>query len=112
MDIIEETIEITVTNGLGSGTRTYTPEMRGKLFSHSKYGGANYGLVQQDKTPEWFCQACQQRQGSQLPSYMFEFSHNEFIRICSICQALKILKHITTLDEFIKLVRSKREFWE
>jgi hypothetical protein len=108
---VKTTIVKTLSNGLGSGERSYTPEMTRKMFSWTKYGGANYGLVQEDKTPEWYCQACREKQGSEMPSYMFEFSENEFIRICSLCQARKIFNHIKDLAELIAFVRVKLAPW-
>lgn len=83
-----------------------------KAYGWSKWGGKNLGLVQEKKTNEWSCQTCGERQGSELPSYMFEFSENEFIRICSICQAKKLLNHIKTLQELVSLVRQHREAWD
>lgn len=82
-----------------------------KAYSWSKWGGSNLGLVQENKTDEWNCQACSEPQTSELPSYMFEFIEKEFIRICSVCQSLKLLKHIETLSELIDTARRKREVW-
>lgn len=110
--IVKTTIIKRVSNGLGTGERSYTPEMTRKMFSWTKYGGANYGLVQADKTTEWSCQACGNKQGSELPSYMFEFSENEFIRICTLCQAKKLQNHIKDLNELLELVRKHLFPWQ
>ena len=82
-----------------------------KMYGWSKWGGVNFGLVQENKTEEWSCQGCGNPQASELPSYMFEFSPDEFIRICSICQAIKFAQHITSLDGLIQAVRAKRTDW-
>lgn len=76
-----------------------------KAYGWTKYGGTNLGLVQDGKTIEWSCQVCSDVQASDLPSYMFEFIENEFIRICSICQAEKIAHHVLTLQELIEATR-------
>ena len=76
-----------------------------KVYSWSKYGGANLGLVQENITQEWACQACGDIQTSDLPAYMFEFVENEFIRICSICQSKKLEEHIKDFQELLRCVR-------
>ena len=76
-----------------------------KAFSWSKHGGSNYGLVQKSKTIEWVCQACGEKQASELPSYMFEMLEDEFIRICSSCQAVKLKERIQLLADLIAKVR-------
>ena len=83
-----------------------------KMYGWSKWGGANFGLVQENKTDEWSCQGCGVPQASELPSYMFEFLENEFMRICSVCQAIKLAKHIHTLDSLIQAVRANRVGWD
>jgi len=87
-------------------------EVTRKMYGWSKWGGANFGLVQENKTEEWSCQGCGSPQTSELPSYMFEFTDNEFIRICSVCQAIKLHYHIHSLDNLIEAVRNKRESWD
>lgn len=74
-------------------------------YGWSKYGSSNFGLVKQNITEDWTCQACGERQEINLPSFMFEFLEREFIRICSKCQNNKITNSITTLDSLIKLCR-------
>jgi len=96
---------------VGNVERTVTTGMGKKMYSWSKYGGANFGLVQENKTEEWSCQACGESQLSELPAYMFEFSENEFMRICSICQAKKLINHIKTLDELLSQVRKIMDPW-
>lgn len=83
-----------------------------KAYGWTKYGGSKLGLVQENKTLEWSCQACGDLQTSELPSYMFEFIENEFIRICSVCQYKKITSHAQSLDELLQFVRRSSEVWE
>lgn len=86
--------------------------MTKKMYGWSKWGGVNLGLVQENKTDEWACQACSEMQTSELPSYMFEFIENEFIRICSICQALKTINHLETLTALLQAVRKRHDAWD
>lgn len=82
-----------------------------KSYGWSKYGGERYGLVQETKLPKWFCQSCQETQTSEMPSYMFEFSTGEFIRICANCQYLKIKNQLTDLIDLVSLVRKVDSLW-
>jgi hypothetical protein len=82
-----------------------------KAYGWSKWGGANYGLVQKQKTEEWNCQACGEKEGSEMPSYMFEIIPSEFIRICSNCQALKNIHSLKTMHELLRLVRKIVDPW-
>ncbi len=76
-----------------------------KAYAWSKWGGKLLGLVQENKTDEWACQACGEIQGSELPSYMFEFLNNEFIRICSVCQSVKHVNKINNFTMLLQIVR-------
>lgn len=114
VDITVKRVVIVNNTGDNDWNRTIAERVNGitkKAYSWSKYGGKNLGLVQEVKTPEWTCQACGDRQTSELPAYMFEFSENEFIRICSTCQALKITKHLKSLDDLLQLVRKTLQPW-
>jgi len=74
-------------------------------YTWSKHGGTGYGLVQENKTEDWMCQACGQRQSDVLPSYMFPFLEREFMRICAQCQAVKLSEDIRDLQVLIEQVR-------
>jgi hypothetical protein len=76
-----------------------------KMYGWSKYGGVSMGLVQENLTPEWYCQACNDKQTDDLPPYMFEFTPREFIRICSVCHFNRIKDNITVLSDLIDAVR-------
>lgn len=102
-------VELTITT-IGSNQWNKTIEKRvsgltKKAYGWSKWGGKNYGLVQESKTPDWKCQACGETQGNDLPSYMFEFLPNEFVRICTLCQHKKLLHHIEVFKDLLELVR-------
>lgn len=112
MKIYQEEIEATKVVIVGNTQKTITSSMHSKMYGWSKYGGANYGLVQENKTKIWSCQTCGDKQGSDLPAYMFEFSKDEFIRICTNCQRLKLLHHVDDLQNLIDLARGKRKPWE
>lgn len=75
------------------------------MYSRSKYGGVNYGLVQENLTPEWSCQACGEKQIAELPPFMFEFLPREFARICSICHHTRLKENITSFEDLLGLVR-------
>ncbi len=76
-------------------------------YGWSRYGGPNRGLVQEDLTEEWNCQACGETQTNQLPPYMYEFSPREFVRICSKCHYTRLQEAIEPLqfDILIAIVR-------
>jgi hypothetical protein len=76
-------------------------------YGWSKWGGPNQGLVQKNLTPEWFCQACQDKQPDELTPYMFEFVEREYIRICSKCHHIRIQYEIQPLqfNVLIEIVR-------
>lgn len=77
-------------------------------YGWSKWGGANFGMVQKNLTPEWFCQACKEMQPVELTPYMFEFVEREYIRICSKCHHIRLKHNVLPLDydRLIKLVRT------
>lgn len=74
------------------------------MYGWSKHGGANFGLVQEKLGEEWTCQVCSKKQTLDQP-YDFEFSPNEFIKICSTCHASKVAGDITELADLIAIVR-------
>ena len=80
-----------------------------KMYGWSKYGGVNLGLVQENLTPEWSCQACGGVQTDDLPPYMFEFLPREFIRICSPCQYIRQKDQINTFDGLLGAVRRSHD---
>lgn len=76
-------------------------------YGWSKWGGANFGLVQKNLTEEWSCQACGEKQTNELPPYMFEFVEREYVRICSKCHHIRITLEILPL-QFAILVECVR----
>lgn len=96
---------------VGNIQKVVTASMTRKMYSWSKWGGVNYGLVQKTKTADWTCQACGQKQTDQLPSYMFEFLPDEFIRICSHCQYVKNTREIDSLSALLDLVRQRLDMF-
>lgn len=76
-------------------------------YGWSKFGGPNRGLVQEDLTDEWNCQACGETQTKELPPFMYEFSPREYIRICSKCHNVRLRQEIEPLhfNLFISIVR-------
>lgn len=105
-------IELTRVVIVGNTKKEITSALTPKMYGWSKWGGSNFGLVQKNKTFSWYCQACREQLGASCPSYMFEMAPNEFIRICSNCQRLTLLKHIDSLTDLINQVRSHREIWD
>jgi hypothetical protein len=86
--------------------KTYmNKDMSRKVFGWSKHGGVNQGLLQEYKTPEWYCQACRVKQTDQMPAYMFEIIEREFARICSHCQYIKNNHNIDTFALLLSFVR-------
>lgn len=74
-------------------------------YGWSKWGGANYGLVQKNLTNEWSCQACGQTQPDELTPYMFEFVEREYVRICSKCHHIRIKFDILPLQFTVLIER-------
>jgi hypothetical protein len=88
------------------GTRRFfDKEFSRKAYGWSKYGEVNYGLVQEDKTREWNCQACGDKQTKDMPSYMMELIEREFVRICSSCQHVKLSNSLSSLYDLVYIVR-------
>lgn len=113
MDIVIHKTVI-INNGENDWNRTIENRVHGitrKAYGWSKYGGKKLGLVQESKTEEWNCQACGEKQGSELPSYMFECLEGEFIRICTLCQSRKITNGITQMSQLLDLVRIHLAPW-
>ncbi len=79
-------------------------------YTYSKYGGVGKGLVQENRAPDWSCQACGQMQAEDLPSYMCRMVEREFARICSKCQAFKKSQSLKNVFEIIRAVRKGHDF--
>ena len=82
-----------------------------KTYNWSKWGGGEHGLIQEERSQDWCCQTCGEVQAPELPSYMFEFLSNEFLRICSSCQAVKLQKQLKELPQLLSVVRNHDELW-
>lgn len=63
-------------------------------YGWSKWGGPLLGLVQEDLTKEWICQACGEKQTDKLSPYMYEYPQGEYIRICSKCHYIRQKEHV------------------
>ena len=77
-----------------------------KMYGWSKWGGAREGLVKEE-LDIWYCQTCGNKQLGVLPSYMFPVDDlgRDFVRVCSICKAKAIIKHLTCWQELLSLIR-------
>ena len=77
-----------------------------KMYGWSKWGGPREGMYKED-LDEWFCQGCGEKQIRVLPSYMFptDESGREFVRVCTLCKAKSLLKHISKWEELLRLLR-------
>ena len=75
------------------------------MYGWTKWGGAREGLVKED-LDVWYCQTCGEKQIKCLPSYMLptDDTGREYIRICTICKAKSLLKHLSKWQELIKLL--------
>lgn len=110
--IIQKTVVVVEDNLWNQTIEDRVSGLTKKAYGWSKWGGANHGLVKKQKTEEWSCQACGETAGSEMPSYMFEFIPDEFIRICSNCQALKNIRNIKTMPDLLAHVRKVIELWD
>ena len=77
-------------------------------YGWSKWGRNNNGLVDEDITEEWNCQACGEMQTDELPPFMYEVSKREYIRICSVCQNKTIIDHIEPLHFDLLIIRVRK----
>jgi hypothetical protein len=77
-----------------------------KMYGWSKWGGPREGMYKED-LDEWYCQICGEKQIKILPCYMFPADDlgREFVRVCTTCKAKSIIKHVSLLNELIRLIR-------
>ena len=80
------------------------------MYGWSKYGGGNQIMPREDIDSTWDCQTCGSETIGEV--YDFEFYPREFIKICIFCHKLSISYSISTLGEFIELVRMKHDLLE
>lgn len=69
----------------------------------SKWGGANDGLLSISTT--WYCQACNDEQTIELPSYLIRIENQEFARICSVCLHIALERHINNIFDLMSVVK-------
>jgi len=84
---------------------TFDNSVQKNIYGWTKWYGANNNLF--IITPEWYCQACQNKQTQELPSYLIRIQAQEYARICSICLNIALEKKINNIFKLMKLVRSK-----
>lgn len=72
------------------------------MYGWSKWGGANNGVATLMGNDEWYCQACQQQQTKNLPSYMFPLDafNRDYAKICARCKNVSVKKQI---ENYFKL---------
>jgi hypothetical protein len=73
------------------------------IYGWTKWYGANNNLFV--ITPEWYCQACSQRQTNELPSYLIRIQDQEYARICSVCLHVAIKWKINNIYTLMRLVK-------
>lgn len=56
-----------------------------KTRGWTKWGGGRLMLVKSNPAV-WCCQACGEEQTRESPAYMFPFSEENYIKICSECE--------------------------
>lgn len=78
-----------------------------KMYGWSKWGGAREGMLKED-LDEWYCQSCGEKQIKVLPCYMFPVDElgRDFVRVCTICKAKSLIKHLNHWDDLLKLLRN------
>lgn len=69
----------------------------------TKWGGSNNSY--RDVTPEWYCQACNEKQTDGLPSYLIKIQEGEYGRICSVCFHEAIVRKINNIFDLISFLR-------
>ena len=84
-------------------TKTGIPrEVSRAMRGWTKWGGARHGF--ETVTPEWYCQACTEKQTDQLPSYLIRLDTEQFARICSKCFHEAILRKINNIFDLISFL--------
>ncbi len=56
-------------------------------------------------TQEWFCQACNEKQSIELPSYLIRIENQEYARICSVCLHVALQDHLTNIFDLMGVVK-------
>ena len=69
----------------------------------SKYGGSNYGVVKEEITEPWTCQACGEINPVAMKPFLYEYVNGEFLRLCNRCYHLT--KKRITFTQIITIVR-------
>jgi len=69
----------------------------------TRWGGANNSLY--TITPEWYCQACQEKQTLDLPSYLIRIENQEYARICSVCLHTALERHVNNIFDLMGIVK-------
>lgn len=114
--------DLWLVNGEYICNECYNPSQRAKVYNYkkieinysvsqlrwknirgwTKWAGANNGLY--SITDEWFCQACTEKQTSELPSYLIKIKDKEYARICSVCVNIAIHKKINNIYDLREVV--------
>ncbi len=85
-------------------TKTNIPtEISRAMRGWTKWGGANHGYLTNDD--EWYCQACNEKQSTGLPSYLIRIKDQDFGRICSTCLNIALLRKINNIFDLITFTR-------
>lgn len=58
-------------------------EITKAVYGWTKWGGAKNGL--EVTSPEWYCQACKEKQSEGLPRYLIQIEGEDYGKICSVC---------------------------
>ena len=73
------------------------------IYGWTKWYGANNNLFV--ITPEWFCQACNEQQTNELPSYLIRIQDSEYARICSVCLHIALERKINNIFDLMGVVK-------
>lgn len=73
------------------------------IYGWTKWYGANNNLFV--LTTEWYCQACNEKQTNELPSYLIRIENQEYGRICSVCLHTALQRHINNIFDLMSVVK-------
>lgn len=77
------------------------------MYGWTKWGGRTGGIFIDQSVEDWTCQSCGSRQTNHLPSYMYPFDEErrEYMRVCSLCKHMAIIRKIAIFTSLMHEVR-------
>lgn len=78
-------------------------EIKNLKFSWSKWGRVTTGLEIEGRPKDWHCQVCGEHQPFGIEAFLFSIADKEFLRICSICQHVRVIRMVSRFHRLKRL---------